>query len=200
MGHDWFSKPMELSKVQLDCQKSWSNVCQWSRLPCYYFLLSQSFRCLIACDCSLTFFPAYILVWGVHILHRVGSCLPHDVLCRWSVLGSKLVSKQQRREKPMVIKHILLSHRDFVLLLCIRSFSVATQCAQCAPAMLACTGASTKAEIYKLVAPWMRILLSLFLVCPNIGHASLNQVLEADEVSGESWQLILCLSKPSVES
>jgi hypothetical protein len=31
----------------------------------------------------------------------------------------------------------------------------------------------------------MRILLNFVLVCPNIGHASLNQVLEADEVSGE---------------
>lgn len=143
MGHDVFSKPMELSKVQLDCQKSWSNVCQWCRLPCYYFLLSQCFRCLIACDCSLTFCPAYILVWGVHILHRVGSRLPHDALCRWSVLWSKLVSKQQHRKKPMVIKHIPLSHQDFVLLLFIRSFSVE---AQCASAMLAGTGARTNSR------------------------------------------------------
>jgi hypothetical protein len=164
VGHDWFSKPMELSKVQLDCQKLWSNVCQWCRLPCYYFLLPQCFRCLIACDCSLTFCPAYILVRGVHILHQVGSRLSHDALCRWSVLGSKLVSKQQHRKKPMVIKHIPLSHQDFVLLLFIRSFSVATQCA---PAMFACTAARTKAEIYKLVGPWMRILLSFFFGLPK---------------------------------
>lgn len=43
----------------------------------------------------------------------------------------------------MVIKHIPLSHQDFVLLLFIRSFSVE---AQCASAMLAGTGARTNSR------------------------------------------------------